>query len=214
MHRIKEIKDLKDRLMKIANSAVDCADKVDTEELGDVVDMIKDLAEAEAKCMEAKYYEATICAMEEADFTEFFPPEDLEMMREHHARGYNSHHSARTGRFISNAAAARRASDRSMSRGFPYYPEDGMKMEDPHFEETGEREMPTERFGRPYNEYRRFRRNYTESKSRDDKMAMEKRAQQHVDDTISTIKDIWNTSDPDLRKRMKADFTNLLSEMN
>lgn len=214
MHKIEEIRDMKDRLMKIGGMALDCADKVDTEELGEVVDMIKDLAEAEEKCMKAKYYEAVIKGMQAYEIEDIFGDEDEDpMTMMNHRRGYTPSRSSRTGRFISNAQANNRNQhyNANMNRGYPYHPDESMMMEDPRMEDGA---MPTERFGRPYNEYRRFRRNYTETKSRDDKTAMEKRAQEHVQDTISTIKDIWNTSDPELRKRMKADFTNLLSEMN
>lgn len=40
-------------------------DSVDTNEAGAVIDMIKDLAEAEKYCLESKYYETVIEAMEE-----------------------------------------------------------------------------------------------------------------------------------------------------
>lgn len=42
---------------------------------------------------------------------------------------------------------------------------------------------------------------------------MNAHALEHVSDTIATMRDIWKSADPDLKKRMKSDFTNLLSEM-
>lgn len=94
------------------------------------------------------------------------------------------------------------------------YPQRMRDADERPYDDDGNPNMNTERFGRPYNEYRAMRRNYTETHSEEDKAAMKKHANQHIDDTVSTMKDIWNNADPDLRKKMKADITNLLSTMN
>lgn len=39
-------------------------DRIDVEQIGKLVDMVKDLAEAEESCMEAKYYDLVAKAME------------------------------------------------------------------------------------------------------------------------------------------------------
>lgn len=70
------------------------------------------------------------------------------------------------------------------------------------------------KYGRAYNEYKMKRRHYTESRSKEDKMEMEARAEEHVQDSIDTIRDIWEDADPTLKKRMKENFGKLLSEMN
>ena len=42
-------------------------DRIDVEELGEMIDMVKDLAEAEDHCKQAKYYETVTKAMNQED---------------------------------------------------------------------------------------------------------------------------------------------------
>lgn len=56
---------MKDKLCDYASQQMERGlDNVDTREMGMVVDMIKDLAEAEKSCLEADYYESVVEAME------------------------------------------------------------------------------------------------------------------------------------------------------
>lgn len=57
---------MKDKLCDYASQQMERGlDNVDTREMGAVIDMIKDLAEAEKSCMEADYYESVVEAMED-----------------------------------------------------------------------------------------------------------------------------------------------------
>lgn len=68
MERLKELNELKHTLIDAAKmEAAKGIENINTEEMGAVVDMIKDLAEAEESCMEACYYETVTEAMTEAD---------------------------------------------------------------------------------------------------------------------------------------------------
>lgn len=59
---------MKDKLCEYACHQMDRGlEQVDTHEMGMVVDMIKDLAEAEKSCLEADYYESVVEAMEGDD---------------------------------------------------------------------------------------------------------------------------------------------------
>ena len=56
---------MKDKLCEYAHQQMQQGlDRVDTREMGAVIDMIKDLAEAERSCMEADYYESVVEAMD------------------------------------------------------------------------------------------------------------------------------------------------------
>lgn len=56
---------MKDKLCDYASQQMERGlDNVDTREMGMVVDMIKDLAEAEKACLEAEYYDTVIDAMD------------------------------------------------------------------------------------------------------------------------------------------------------
>ena len=63
---IDKICKMKDKLCEYAHQQMQQGlDRVDTREMGAVIDMIKDLAEAEKSCLEADYYESVVEAMEE-----------------------------------------------------------------------------------------------------------------------------------------------------
>lgn len=62
MHRIIE---MKDKLIEEARSRMQNMDGGSIEQMGQIIDMIKDLSEAEKACLEADYYEAVVDAMED-----------------------------------------------------------------------------------------------------------------------------------------------------
>ena len=69
-----------------------CADNIDAKEFGEMIDVIKDLAETEKLCWEAAYYKAVTMAMAEGE-------EDLP--EELRRAGYNHNHYRSSGRFAS-----------------------------------------------------------------------------------------------------------------
>lgn len=63
-----EIYEMKDQLARLAKQQLNRGiENVDTQEMCMVIDMIKDLAEAEKACYEAEYYMSVVDAMEEAE---------------------------------------------------------------------------------------------------------------------------------------------------
>lgn len=201
-----ELCDLKKDLIKIFGSELHTkgVDDLDTKDCAEVADMIKDLAEAEKACMEACYYETVIKAMEKAD------EEDEQEGR----MGYNAYRYA-NGRYAPKGRGTRRG----------YIPEMGMMnpyLYDPDFEEEMEKgrlgyqgEDPDDdpRQSREYNEYKRAKRHYSETKSPEDKRKMDEHAMKHVNQAMDSFREMWRDADPNMRKRMKADLTTLVGEM-
>lgn len=64
MHRIAK---MKDKLIEEARSRMENLDGGSIEQMGQIIDMIKDLSEAEKACLEADYYEAVVDAMDDDD---------------------------------------------------------------------------------------------------------------------------------------------------
>ena len=65
MHRVEK---MKDQLIELASQQLaKGADKVNTQEMGMVVDMIKDLCCAEREAAETEYYECVLDSMEDPD---------------------------------------------------------------------------------------------------------------------------------------------------
>lgn len=170
--------------------------QVDTDELGKVADIIKDLADAKKNCSETEkneweqcYYAHVIMAMERAG-------DDEEGMENRY--GYVP-------------PKMNKATERSRIRQWAHDP----KMYNHEMSERYDREneRSDQRYGKPYREYLDARKHYTETKSARDKEDMEMYANEHMMDTIGTIREMYRTAEPDLKKRMKADLTKLVGEM-
>lgn len=93
--KMEPIKATKDKLVDALNGKIaEGIDKLDAEEVGEVTDMIKDLAEAQKLCWEACYYKSIVEAMEKSD-------EEAERM------GYDAYRYA-DGRFAPDGRGTRR----------------------------------------------------------------------------------------------------------
>lgn len=242
IEKMEEIKKLKEKILDCFKSEIDVKgfECMSAEEAGEVVDMIKDLAETEKSCMEALYYQKVIEAMVSYDEPRY--NEDV--------MGYNRNRYKSSGRYAPSGMGTRMGfmpphvpyldygghmnpedymneammgysdgrgnygnnQSQSQNRGGSSNDRMGYKdsmMMDPRFEDG----RMDSRYGKAYNEYKERRRHYTETKSPEDKKEMETHAEEHVRDTIATIKDIWTDADPSLKRRMREDFTKLLGEM-
>ena len=78
---------------------------------------------------------------------------------------------------------------------------------------SDEDEEYDDRHGRAFNKFRKTKRHYHETHSDADRKQMKDYANEHLMETIGTLKEIWEDADPDLRKRMKTDLTKLTAEM-
>lgn len=92
----KPIKKMCEKLMDSVNHELDKGiENVDTKELGEAIDMIKDLYEAKKEMYEACYYKQIMEAMEEHDF------EDEEEIMDEGRRGYRGQRRDSRGRYMS-----------------------------------------------------------------------------------------------------------------
>ena len=71
-----------------------------------------------------------------------------------------------------------------------------------------------EHYGRPYNEFKKARKHYTETHSERDKAEMKEHANQHIMNSINSIHEIWDASDPDIKQQIRTDLTNMINAMN
>lgn len=238
-----EICELKKDLVKIFASELHTkgVNDLDTKDCAEVADMIKDLAEAEKACMEACYYETIVKAMEKADEDDddgrmgynsrhyangrFAPkgrgtrmgympdmmmqypyiygyindPDFEDKMAERYGyqrnSGRNSQEGNRGGYQTSGAGNRSQSGSRMGYDDWDWDPDDDPKQ------------------SREYNEYKRAKRHYTESKSPADKQRMDEHAMKHMNQAIDSFREMWKDADPTMRKRMKTDLTALVGEM-
>lgn len=201
---------------------------IDTHEAGEVTDMIKDLCEAEEKLWKACYYKSIVEAMEEAK-EEGWELEDF--MDEDGRRGYDNWryasgrfaptgHGHRSGFSGRGSMRARSGGMQNRSRGFndmwDDYDMDRRSrgyVEDYDMEGTMRRGQNGSRM-RPWDRYTEAKRHYTETKDQSHKEEMEKYADEHIHESIDSMKEMWKEASPSLRNKLKTQLTSLVNTMN
>lgn len=200
------VEDMKEKLICFMTEVLS-QDAITVECAGQVVDMIKDLAETARNCREAEYYEAVTRAMED-----YYPEYEDEMYGQrmgydgwryangqyapkgHGHRGYHPMMDTRHDPYMgySRTGMGNRSQSGSMRSGY---------MQDmPYHEDSLEG-------------YRRARRNYTESHSQADKNEMDKYANEHIKRSIVSIKELIDSGDPELKKNAMNELSKLIDEM-
>lgn len=176
--------------------------------LKEYIEMIKCLAETEKECQEADYYEAVVQAMEETGMMESermgYNPNRNRMGQYSDGRAGNRN----GGRISSDSGSSDSGSnsrrgyspDRMYSRMMPGDDRDEWGDDDPRHSEA-------------FNRFRKAKRYYTKSHSEEDKQRMKDASNEHMMETMATIREMWDDADPDLRTRMKADLTNLVTNL-
>lgn len=183
------------------------------EELGEIVDMIKDCAEAEEKCYKAEYYKEVTEAMKNPEATMRalnYPHHDGNWSDTfvHHRneddpdsrKGYDKWRFS-DGRFAPKGEGHRSGFHETPNSSMMYSAEDVKRMEDDL------------RHGTAWKNYSTSRRYYTETGNEDEHKKMDEHAKQHVMNFIETAREIYKTASPELRKRIKEDLTKLVGEM-
>ena len=184
---------------------------LDTHEAGQVADIIKDLSEAKKNLTDAEknewescYYASIVKAMKDAD----------ERGDEEDRYGYIPREASRMGKRGMQRDRIKRwvrdpdTFEDEMYERAGYTPGSKMSRDDRSSDNSSD-----ERYGKPYREYIDSRRHYSESKSQADKDMMEMYANEHLMDVMGSVREIYKTADPDMRKRMKSDLTKLVGEM-
>lgn len=180
MEKLNDLRETKHRLIeetkrKVMNTPIE---EIDAKELGAATDMIKDLAEAEEKCVKAAYYMTVI-----------------EAMNNDSRYGYNMNRDSR-GRFTSGFTSEPMIHNMDSRAGYDHMP-------------TATHMMDTE-----YHKWQNARRNYHETMSKSDKDEMDKHAKAHLNEAMTTLKEVMANSDPDLQRKMKNDLTNLINDLS
>lgn len=186
----------------VAKGAFDASTLCQTD-MPDLVDMVKDLAEAKEKCWKACYYKTIVEAMNDYD-------EDDPM-------GYNN-------RRYANGEYAPKG--RGHISGFvpmwddmPHLRPDAMYDGDARKNVMGypgnvkRPHMDEQYFDRTWAEYDQSRRHYHESGSESDRMEMDEKGMKHAKKSLDMILEIWNNADPAMRKKLKTEMSAVVSDM-
>lgn len=238
--KVKEICEMKDKLTSWMSAELDKGREcVNTEEAGEVVDMIKDLADAEKNIWKAAYYKAVVCAMDEYEDDIEVDPARVRRMGYDNYR-YSSgrfapkghgHYAGHMGYTPMQEMTRLYHDERDMMHNMPRmgyvdpmnstsnmsWSRDGyagsMNDYSPDNTRAGGR-MGNSRYGMNYDNYQDARRHYTSSHDKKDKDEMDRYANEHIADTIVTVKEIWNNADPETKKKLKGDLNSLMTMVN
>lgn len=207
---------------------------VNTHEMGQVVDMIKDLCEAEEKVYKACYYKAVVEAMKEEEEREEMLAKMGMSGNDNGRMGYD-HWRYDSGRFAptghghrSGYVDPKQVEHWMHEDAFPddpwakmgYSDGRGRSGESTHNSNSNSMGpngrmgyMGSER-GHRYDKYHQARMGYHESKDAPHKEHMDAAAREYVVDIAESIKEMWRDADPAMRKEIKNKFVALTSEMN
>lgn len=197
---------------------------------GQVVDMIKDLAEASEKCVKKEYYEYLLCKMKEE-----------EKMPARY--GYDNWRYASSGQF---APKGRGSYDPVV--GYTPMSEHGKEIYDPTPEfwndirmgyregngrnrgnssdsqNAGQRSNERSGYwyderihsgrGDSYDKYQDAKRHYTETGKMEDKKKMEEHLGNHFSDLIMQVREMSEDASPEMRKKLKMGVNGVLDDMN
>lgn len=164
--------------------------------LKEYIGMVKDLAEAEKACQEACYYESVVDAMDNADMFEDNP-------RMGYSRKRNRLGQYSDGRGMDG--------DSGSNQRMGYIPDMNRPYKRMMDEIDWDEDEPA--YGKSFNRFRKAKRHYTKTHSEEDKQKMKDASNAHMMETMATLREIWDDADPDLRKRMKTDLTNLTASL-
>lgn len=197
---------------------------VNTKEFGEVVDMIKDLTEAEKNKMESCYYKTLISAMEESeygeDYDEYGPIEDERM-------GYSRGSGGRSGR---RGYRSRDSRGRYSRRNYP--------MEDERYDEYMEGRMgysngaygggsrgysssgrggsssgsSGSRYGYSYDNYMRNRSNYSTTDPEDKKERM-RMMEEYTKDLVTSFSEVLEDATPEEKNALKMKLAKVVNSM-
>lgn len=199
-------------------------DNANVNVLSQVSDMVKDFAEAEEKAMKACYYKEVLDTMkkereeeEDDDERAGYPRRgSTRMTRGMRRMGYAPMYDEHPYEDWNNGKMGydhyRYSNGEFAPTGHGHYsgytPTDGMGVS--HVPPFMSNDM---RYGTAYNEWKEAKKHYTANNSSNDKEEMDRKSLEHVANVMMSMRDIWKHADPDIRKKIKADLTSLVSEM-
>lgn len=213
MYRIHEM--LEDVSEAASTELAKGTESVNTKEFGEVVDMIKDLSEAEKNKMEACYYKTLIEAMEESEYGEDYD-EYGPMERRGYSRGSGG------GRGGSRGGGNRGGGNRGGGRrGYPmmddemeYYSRMGYNGGGSRGGNSGNSSggSSSSRYGYSYDNYMRNRRNYSQTDP-EDKQERMKMMQEYSSDLVGSISKVMEDVSPEEKQMLKNNLNKIMSAM-
>lgn len=230
--KVKKICSLKDELICQVSPYIDqgvFCKNVDGHGVGEVIDMIKDLCDAEKNIYKACYYKTVVEAMKESKEEEEMACK-MGMMRGEDGRmGYDNWRYS-SGRFAPKGSGhyVGYTYPKMSHTGYPDFANPVAGNEEMLQEHTGMLGYPrssmsirhgrygypmNDKHGEDYNNYEDARRHYHESKDPNAKHEMQEHAGKHLSEVIDTTKEIWTDANPERKREFKKQMMELLKDV-
>ena len=178
-------------------------------ELGQVVDMIKDLSKVEKDCMEAEYYSSVVEAME--DYEEHDGRSGYDRWRYSSGRyapkGHGSYTSGRMGYPAEYDGRMPAYMNDMMRSGYP------MTRSQSGTTSTYRAGYPMNQYGSKYQDYQDAKRHYHESRDSHSHDEMNHKGQEHMNEMMDTVREMWDDADIEQKKHLKQQMSHMLAEM-
>lgn len=211
--KLQQIESLKNNILNCLNRETACEiNDQNVQQIGLVVDMFKDLVDAEKNCAEACYYKKVVRAM---DGEENLPDSER--------YGYDNYRYS-NGRFAPKGKG-HYSGYHPTSQIPPYIHDMSQIYEDGMIEKMGYDNQGRgnrsqsgsigkgSRYGYNYDRYDEARNHFNETKDPKYKDEMNQEAIYHIKGFKESVKDMWNSSDPDLRQKLKSEMQAMISEL-
>lgn len=179
-------------------------EKVNTKELGEVVDMMKDLSEVKKNKAEAEYYCALVDAMENAEYGVDYD--------EHGRLGYSSGNrgGSRGGSSGGNRGGRRGYDDMAYDDDMRGYGSNRMGYSNRGRRGYSEQNMDFSRYGYSHEEFMKAKEQYSNSDPNGKTMRMQK-LNEYVNDLTESAKEVVDGMSPEERQVWKTKINNLVN---
>lgn len=200
------------------------------EKLGEITDMIKDLAETEEKCVKAKYYSTVTEAMKEFEDAPM-GYDAWKYSNGRYAPKGKGHYVGNPGYTPDSPNRARMLDDDDrIKMGYPYdpfRPNERLMMKDNlsdyrydfpkrmgymPMDQMDPDWMPS-RYGMWYDDYLNAKKHYTNEKTPENAKHMNSKIQEGIGDSLMAINEMWKDASPETKKKIEEEFSETLMAM-
>ena len=183
-------------------------EQVNTKEFGEVVDMIKDLTEAEKNKAEACYYNTLIDAMENADYGKDYDEYGPIERRGYRGRDNMGRYTSRRSYPMHDIMYDQRRDEYMQGRmGYSNGAYGGGSRGS-----SSNYQPSNSRYGYSYDNYMRNRRNYS-STDPEDKQERMKMMQEYSNDLVGSLSKVMEDVSPEEKQMLKNNLNKIMSAM-
>lgn len=218
MHDLEKIMEAKKTLSSWLDEELQCGKEAvgcHVEQVGEIVDMIKDLAETEEKCVKACYYMEIIKAMNEegGELSERYGYDHYRYSSGRFApKGHGHYSAAGYTPFKGNVRIHEPYLDETIRMGYPKERNDHMDMDGMNNRYGMNMSMSDK--GRYYDEWQDAKRHYHEMPDDESRKKMNEKMSHNITEVVEQIREMSEDASPEMQKELHDKVSKALNTMN